>query len=94
MLRNNDNITRLVKFKLYFYPIQIAQFFNFLVRTAAAIAYGLDKKLDEKNILVFDLGEGTLEWVFTTNINLYIEYSNFDYNIVAPISIKSTINVT
>lgn len=27
--------------------------------TAAAIAYGLDKKSGEKNILVFDLGGGT-----------------------------------
>lgn len=27
--------------------------------TAAAIAYGLDKKDGEKNILVFDLGGGT-----------------------------------
>ncbi|KAK9145662.1 hypothetical protein Sjap_005565 [Stephania japonica] len=29
--------------------------------TAAAIAYGLDKKGEEKNILVFDLGGGTLD---------------------------------
>ena len=29
--------------------------------TAAAIAYGLDKKEDEKNILVFDLGGGTFD---------------------------------
>src|SRR4051812_427767 len=29
--------------------------------TAAAIAYGLDKKLEEKNILVFDLGGGTFD---------------------------------
>ena len=28
-------------------------------RTAAAIAYGMDKKEGEKNILVFDLGGGT-----------------------------------
>lgn len=27
--------------------------------TAAAIAYGLDKKMDDKNVLVFDLGGGT-----------------------------------
>jgi len=29
--------------------------------TAAAIAYGLDKKIKEKNILVFDLGGGTFD---------------------------------
>lgn len=29
--------------------------------TAAAIAYGLDKKGEEKNILVFDLGGGTFD---------------------------------
>jgi molecular chaperone DnaK (HSP70) len=29
--------------------------------TAAAIAYGLDKKGIEKNILVFDLGGGTFD---------------------------------
>lgn len=29
--------------------------------TAAAIAYGLDKKSGEKNILVFDLGGGTFD---------------------------------
>ena len=31
------------------------------LRTAAAIAYGLDKKEGEKNILVFDLGGGTFD---------------------------------
>merc|ERR1711878_144071 len=29
--------------------------------TAAAIAYGLDKKGDEKNVLIFDLGGGTFD---------------------------------
>ena len=29
--------------------------------TAAAIAYGLDKKAKEKNILVYDLGGGTFD---------------------------------
>ena len=29
--------------------------------TAAALAYGLDKKSSEKNILVFDLGGGTFD---------------------------------
>lgn len=32
-----------------------------LSRTAAAIAYGLDKREGEKNILVFDLGGGTFD---------------------------------
>ena len=29
--------------------------------TAAAIAYGLDKKDSERNILIFDLGDGTFD---------------------------------
>lgn len=29
--------------------------------TAAAIAYGLDKKGGEKNVLIFDLGGGTFD---------------------------------
>ena len=36
-------------------------YFCHLYRTAAAIAYGLDKKEGEKNILVFDLGGGTFD---------------------------------
>ena len=32
-----------------------------LFRTAAAIAYGMDKKKAEQNILVFDLGGGTFD---------------------------------
>ena len=35
-------------------------------RTAAAIAYGLDKKDGEKNILVFDLGGGTFDVTLLT----------------------------
>jgi len=35
-------------------------------RTAAAIAYGLDKKEGEKNILVFDLGGGTFDVTLLT----------------------------
>ena len=34
--------------------------------TAAAIAYGLDKKGGEKNILVFDLGGGTFDVTLLT----------------------------
>ena len=37
-----------------------------LFRTAAAIAYGLDKKEGEKNILVFDLGGGTFDVTMLT----------------------------
>jgi heat shock 70kDa protein 1/2/6/8 len=33
--------------------------------TAAAIAYGLDKKGDEKNVLIFDLGGGTCKSVLS-----------------------------
>uniref|UniRef100_A0A8C5U6E2 Uncharacterized protein n=1 Tax=Malurus cyaneus samueli TaxID=2593467 RepID=A0A8C5U6E2_9PASS len=36
-----------------------------LYRTAAAIAYGLDKREGEKNILVFDLGGGTFDVPFS-----------------------------
>lgn len=36
-------------------------YFLLLSRTAAAIAYGLDKREGEKNILVFDLGGGTFD---------------------------------
>ena len=34
---------------------------KYYFRTAAAIAYGLDKNEGEKNILVFDLGGGTFD---------------------------------
>ena len=36
-------------------------YFILLFRTAAAIAYGMDKKKSEQNILVFDLGGGTFD---------------------------------
>ena len=32
-----------------------------MIRAAAAIAYGLDKKEGEKNIIVFHLGGGTFD---------------------------------
>lgn len=47
--------------------LQVSLILNYIVicynffRTAAAIAYGLDKKEGEKNILVFDLGGGTFD---------------------------------
>lgn len=47
--RGNSNLTQ------HFPP-----FFHFN-STAAAIAYGLDKREGEKNILVFDLGGGTFD---------------------------------
>merc|ERR1712212_531793 len=37
--------------------------------TAAAIAYGMDKKEGEKNVLVFDLGGGTFDVSLLTNDN-------------------------
>ena len=44
--------------------------------TAAAIAFGLDKKDKERNILVFDLGGGafdvsilTIDWSFLSCLN-------------------------
>ena len=47
------------------FSFELPRFFhscdNFCFRTAAAIAYGLDKKEGEKNILVFDLGGGTFD---------------------------------
>lgn len=36
-------------------------FFIAIHSTAAAIAYGMDKKEGERNILVFDLGGGTFD---------------------------------
>ena len=39
---------------------------NCISSTAAAIAYGMDKKEGEKNILVFDLGGGTFDVTLLT----------------------------
>lgn len=41
--------------------VDLNQHIEYFFRTAAAIAYGLDKKEGEKNILVFDLGGGTFD---------------------------------
>jgi heat shock protein 5 len=41
--------------------------------TAAAIAYGLDKKSGEKNIMVFDLGGGTFDVSILTIDNSVFE---------------------
>jgi len=61
--------------------------------TAAAIAYGLDKKGGEKNILVFDLGGGTFDVsiltidngvfeVISTNGDTHLGGEDFDQNIM------------
>ncbi|GMJ08689.1 luminal binding protein [Hibiscus trionum] len=61
--------------------------------TAAAIAYGLDKKGGEKNILVFDLGCGTFDVsiltidngvfeVLSTNGDTYLGGEDFDQRIM------------
>uniref|UniRef100_A0A915EGX5 Uncharacterized protein n=1 Tax=Ditylenchus dipsaci TaxID=166011 RepID=A0A915EGX5_9BILA len=41
--------------------VTVPAYFNDASPTAAAIAYGLDKKEGERNILVFDLGGGTFD---------------------------------
>merc|ERR1711990_1376375 len=61
--------------------------------TAAAIAYGLDKKGGEKNILVFDLGGGTFDVtlltidngvfeVMATNGNTHLGGEDFDQRVM------------
>merc|ERR1739844_211555 len=49
--------------------------------TAAAIAYGLDKKGDEKNVLIFDLGGGTFE-VKATAGDTHLGGEDFDNRMV------------
>jgi len=62
--------------------------------TAAAIAYGLDKKVKEKNILVFDLGGGTFDVtvltidegvfeVLATNGDTHLGGEDFDQRIMS-----------
>merc|ERR1712168_56867 len=61
--------------------------------TAAAIAYGLDKITDEKNILVFDLGGGTFDVslltidggvfeVISTNGDTHLGGEDFDQRVM------------
>merc|ERR1712166_461323 len=61
--------------------------------TAAAIAYGLDKKAKEKNILVYDLGGGTFDVsiltidegvfeVLATNGDTHLGGEDFDQRIM------------
>merc|ERR1719159_1329722 len=62
--------------------------------TAAAIAYGLDKKGGEKNILVFDLGGGTFDVsiltidngvfeVLSTNGDTHLGGEDFDQRLIS-----------
>jgi len=62
--------------------------------TAAAIAYGLDKKMKEKNILVYDLGGGTFDVtiltidegvfeVLATNGDTHLGGEDFDQRLMA-----------
>lgn len=46
---------------IFVFLFKCLAFFILPSRTAAAIAYGLDKREGEKNILVFDLGGGTFD---------------------------------
>jgi heat shock protein 5 len=61
--------------------------------TAAAIAYGLDKKMKEKNILVYDLGGGTFDVtvltidegvfeVLSTNGDTHLGGEDFDHRVM------------
>ena len=52
-------MTRMVKILGFMQELRLL--LVFVAPTAAAIAYGLDKKGGEKNILVFDLGGGTFD---------------------------------
>merc|ERR1712178_19925 len=61
--------------------------------TAAAIAYGLDKQMKEKNILVYDLGGGTFDVtvltidegvfeVLSTNGDTHLGGEDFDHRVM------------
>ena len=53
--------------------------------TAAAIAYGLDKKDKERNILVFDLGGGTFDvslLTISTNGDTHLGGEDFDHRVL------------
>ncbi len=55
----NDNQRQATKDAGIIAGLQVARIVN--EPTAAAIAYGLDKGAEERNILVFDLGGGTFD---------------------------------
>ena len=66
---------------------------DYIHRTAAALAYGIDRLDQEKTILVFDLGGGTFDvtlfkiqmetvTVLATSGDLHLGGQDFDQNIV------------
>lgn len=86
-----DNQRQLTKYAGSLAGLNILRIIN--EPTSACISYGLDKSLDDKNILVFDLGGGTLDvsilnvasGVFTvksTSGDTHLGGENFD-NIIA-----------
>jgi heat shock protein 5 len=73
--------------------------------TAAAIAYGLDKKGGEKNILVFDLGGGTFDVtlltidngvfeVLATNGDTHLGGEDFDQRVMQVINVQVKLHVS
>ncbi|KAJ6376137.1 hypothetical protein OIU77_000994 [Salix suchowensis] len=87
----NDAQTQVTKDAGVIAGVKVARIIN--KPTVAAIAYGLDKKSGEKNILVFDLGGGTFNVsiltidkgvfeVLTTNGDTHLGGEDFDQRIM------------